>query len=108
VVGDRLDAADNWIAEHAERDDIVVSADIPLASRCLQKGAVVIDQRGGEFTEDNIGTALASRELSSHLRDLGNITGGPRPFSDRDRSRFLHRLDEAIRGIRRRNPGVTP
>jgi hypothetical protein len=108
VVGDRLDAADNWIAEHAERDDIVVSADIPLASRCLQKGAVAIDQRGGEFTEDNIGTALASRELSSHLRDLGNITGGPRPFSDRDRSRFLHRLDEAIRGIRRRNPGVTP
>jgi hypothetical protein len=108
VVGDRLDAADDWIAGHAEKDDIVVSADIPLASRCLQKGAVVIDQRGGEFTEDNIGTALASRELSSHLRDLGNITGGPRPFSDRDRSRFLHRLDEAIRGIRRRNPGVTP
>jgi uncharacterized protein YaiI (UPF0178 family) len=108
VVGDRLDAADDWIAEHAERDDIVVSADIPLASRCLQKGVVVIDQRGGEFTEDNIGTALAGRELSSHLRDLGNITGGPRPFSDRDRSRFLHRLDEAIRGVRRRNPGVKP
>lgn len=108
VVGDRLDAADDWIAEHAERDDIVVSADIPLAARCLQKGAIVIDQRGGEFTEDNIGTALMGRELSSHLRDLGNLTGGPRPFSDRDRSRFLHRLDEAIRGIRRRNPGTTP
>jgi uncharacterized protein YaiI (UPF0178 family) len=105
VVGDRLDAADDWITEHAEHDDIVVSADIPLASRCLKKGAVVIDQRGEEFTENNIGTALAGRELSSHLRDLGNITGGPRPFSDRDRSRFLHRLDEAIRVIRRRNPG---
>jgi uncharacterized protein YaiI (UPF0178 family) len=104
VVGDRLDAADDWIAEHAEKDDIVVSADIPLAARCIKKDAVVIDQRGGEFTEDNIGTALAGRELSSHLRDLGNITGGPRPFSDRDRSRFLHRLDEAIRSIRRRNP----
>jgi uncharacterized protein YaiI (UPF0178 family) len=107
VVGDRLDAADDWIVEHADRDDIVVSADIPLAARCLQKGVVVIDQRGGEFTEDNIGTALAGRELSSHLRDLGNLTGGPRPFGDRDRSRFLHRLDEAIRGVRRRNPGAT-
>jgi hypothetical protein len=104
VVGDRFDAADDWIVEHAERDDIVVSADIPLASRCLQKGAVVLDQRGGLFTEENIGSALASREISSHLRDLGTLTGGPRPFSDRDRSRFLHRLDEVIRGIRRRNP----
>jgi len=106
VVGDRFDAADDWIVEHAGRDDIVISADIPLASRCLKKGAVVLDQRGGEFTEDNIGAALAGRELSAHLRDLGTLTGGPPPFSarDRDRSRFLHRLDEAIRTIRRRNP----
>jgi len=72
----------------------------------LQKGAVVLDQRGGLFTVDNIGSALASREISSHLRDLGNLTGGPRPFSDRDRSRFLHRLDEAIRGFGA-EPGVT-
>ena len=104
VVGGRFDAADDWIVEHAGRDDIVISADIPLASRCLKKGAVVLDQRGGAFTEDNIGAALAGREILSHLRDLGTITGGPPPFSARDRSRFLHRLDETIRAIRRRNP----
>jgi len=103
VVGDRFDAADDWIVEHAGRDDIVVSADIPLASRCLKKGSVVLDQRGGAFTEDNIGAALAGRELSAHLRDLGTLTGGPPPFSARDRSRFLHRLDETIRAIQRRN-----
>ena len=105
VVGDRFDAADDWIVERCDRDDIVISGDIPLASRCLQKGAVVLDQRGGMFTEDNIGDALANRELLSHLRNLGTITGGPSPFDARDRSRFLHRLDEAIRTIRRRNPG---
>ena len=104
VVGDRFDAADDWIAEHAERDDIVITSDIPLASRCLRKGAVVLDQRGGAFTEENIGSALANRELLSHLRDLGTLTGGPLPFSARDRSRFLHRLDETIRAVHRRNP----
>ena len=104
VVGDRFDAADDWIVEHAAADDIVVSGDIPLASRCLKKGAIVLDQRGGAFTDDNIGEALARRELLSHLRDLGTTTGGPPPFSARDRSRFLHRLDEAIRTVRRRNP----
>ena len=105
VVGDRFDAADDWIVEHAGPDDIVIASDIPLASRCLRKGALVLDQRGGAFTEDNIGDALANRELLSHLRSLGTLTGGPPPFSARDRSRFLHRLDETIREIRRRNPG---
>jgi hypothetical protein len=104
IVNDRFDAADDWIVGHAVRDDIVITADIPLASRCLQAGVVVIDQRGGSFTEENIGGALASRELMSHLRDLGTITGGPPPFSAGDRSKFLHRLDEVIRAIRRRNP----
>jgi len=104
VVGGRFDAADDWIVEQAGRDDIVITADIPLAFRCLQKGAVVLDQRGGAFTEDNIGAALANREILAHLRDLGTLTGGPPPFEARDRSRFLHRLDEAIRAIRRRNP----
>jgi hypothetical protein len=104
VVGDGFDAADDWIVAHAVGDDIVITADIPLASRCLQTGAVVIDQRGGSFTEDNIGGALANRELLSHLRDLGSITGGPSPFSAGNRSKFLHRLDEVIRAIRRRNP----
>ena len=102
VVGERFDAADDWIVEHVAGDDIVISADIPLASRCLRKGAFVLDQRGGEFTEDNIGAALANRELLSHLRNLGTVTGGPPPFSARDRSRFLHRLDETINAIRRR------
>jgi uncharacterized protein len=104
VVGGRFDSADDWIVEHAVRDDIVITADIPLASRCLAKGAMVLDQRGGTFTEDNIGTALANREILSHLRDLGTLTGGPPPFGARDRSRFLHRLDETIRTLRRRNP----
>ena len=107
VVGDRFDAADDWIVEHAGTDDIVIAADIPLAARCLRKGTVVLDQRGGAFTEENIGAALANRELMSHLRDLGNITGGPAPFAARDRSRFLHRLDETIRTIRRRHPAAT-
>ena len=106
VVGDRFDAADDWIVEHAGADDIVIAADIPLAARCLKKGTVVLDQRGGAFTEENIGAALANRELMSHLRDLGNITGGPSPFAARDRSRFLHRLDETIRALRRRNPAA--
>lgn len=104
VVGDRFDAADDWIVERCVRDDLVITGDIPLASRCLKQGAVVLDQRGGLFTEDNIGEALANRELLSHLRNLGTITGGPSPFDARDRSRFLHRLDESIRAIRRRNP----
>ena len=102
VVGERFDAADDWIVEHVAGDDIVISADIPLASRCLRKGALVLDQRGGGFTEDNIGAALANRELLSHLRNLGTVTGGPPPFSARDHSRFLHRLDETINAIRRR------
>ena len=104
VVGGRFDAADDWIVEHTAPEDIVISSDIPLASRCLRKGAVVLDHRGGAFTEDNIGAALANREILSHLRDLGTLTGGPPPFSARDRSRFLHRLDETIRTVRRRNP----
>ena len=104
VLGERFDAADDWIVEPAGRDDIVISADIPLASRCLKNGAVVLDQRGGAFIEDNIGAALANPELLAQLRDLGTLTGGPSPFSARDRSRFLHRLDETVRAIRCRHP----
>lgn len=102
VVGGRFDAADDWIVEHAGMDDIVISADIPLASRCLKKGAHVIGTTGRAFTEENIGEALATRELLSHLRDLGETTGGPAPFDARDRSRFLHRLDETIQAVKRR------
>lgn len=102
VVGDGFDAADDWIAENVERDDIVITADIPLAARCLEKGATVIGSGGRPFTEDNIGDAMASRELLSELRETGEITGGPPPFAKKDRSRFLQRLDEAVHAIRRR------
>jgi uncharacterized protein YaiI (UPF0178 family) len=102
VVEGQFDAVDDWIVAHVGEDDIVISGDIPLASRCLKKGALVLGLKGRMFTEDNIGEALASRELLSHLRELGTITGGPAPFEKRDRSRFLQRLDEAIQSVRRR------
>ncbi len=102
VVDGQADAADDWIAAQASADDIVVSGDIPLAARCLAKGSAVLDLRGGAFTADNIGEALASRELLSHLRNLGTVTGGPPAIGPRDRSRFLHRLDETVQAIRRK------
>jgi len=107
VVGrGNLDAADDWIAERVSENDIVVSSDIPLASRCLAKGARVLDPKGRVFTPDSIGEALASRELSAHLREIGSLTGGPAPFEKRDRSRFLERLDHLIQTSRRgRAPG---
>ena len=103
VVEGKFDAADDWIVEHAGESDVVITADIPLASRCLKKQAMVLRPTGRDFTEENIGEALATRELMSHLRDLGTLTGGPAPFENRDRSRFLHRLDEIIQSIRRKN-----
>ena len=104
VVGEGFDEADDWIVEHVQADDIVVTADIPLASRCLKNGAQVIGSTGKPFTEDNIGSALATRELLSDLRGAGEITGGPPPMQNRDRSRFLQQLDEVIQCIRRKRP----
>lgn len=101
-VGDGLDAADDWIAEHAAADDIVLTADIPLADRALKKGARVLGFRGREFTVDTIGSALASRELMSHVRELGEISGGPAPFQPRDRSAYLGKLDQIIQALRRK------
>jgi len=101
VVDDGFDAADDWIVEHVQPHDIVVTADIPLASRCLEEGARVIGTTGKSFTEDNIGQAVATRDLLSGLRDAGEITGGPPPLKKRDRSRFLQQLDEMIQSIRR-------
>lgn len=101
-VDDGFDAADDWIAEQVGTGDIVITADIPLAARCLPKGARVLDAKGREFKEDSIGSALASRELLAELRDMGQMTGGPAPFEKKDRSRFLGKLDEVIQAIRRR------
>jgi len=101
VVDGQFNAADDWIVEHVNENDIVITGDIPLASRCLGKDARVLGPTGRVFTRDNIGEALASRELLSHLRDLGTLTRGPAPFEKRDRSRFLQRLDETIQAVRR-------
>lgn len=102
VVDQGLDAADDWIVEHLEADDIVITADIPLAARCIRRGAYVLGHTGKPFTDDNIGPALATRDLLSELRQFGEITGGPPPFDKRDRSRFLEGLDKAVNEIRRR------
>lgn len=102
VVGGGIDVADDWIVEHVEACDIVVTADIPLAARCLARGAAVLGSGGQAFTTDNIGAALATRGLLSELRELGEVTGGPSPFEKRDRSSFLQRLDESVNAIRRR------
>jgi hypothetical protein len=104
VVEDGFDAADDWIVEHVKPLDIVVTADIPLANRCLKKGARVIGPIGKPFTEKNIGQAVATRNLLSELRGAGEITGGPPPLEKRDRSRFLQQLDEVIQSIRRKHP----
>jgi uncharacterized protein YaiI (UPF0178 family) len=104
VVEGEFDAADDWIVEHVQPHDIVVTADIPLASRCLKEGAVVIGPTGRPFTEDNIGQAVATRDLLSDLRGAGEITGGPPPLKKRDRSLFLQQLDQVIQSIRREHP----
>ncbi|HEX4194261.1 MAG TPA: YaiI/YqxD family protein [Stellaceae bacterium] len=94
VVSDGADAADHWIAEHIGPGDICVTADIPLASRCLAKEAQALAPNGKVWSKDNIGNALAGREVSRHLRELGMTGGGPAPFSKADRSRFLQALDK--------------
>ena len=96
-----LDVADDWIVERVGVGDIVVSEDIILASRCLEKGARVLNPRGRVFTPESIGEALATRELMADLREAGTITGGPAPFGKADRSTFLQRLDEIINEVRR-------
>ncbi|HEV7238731.1 MAG TPA: YaiI/YqxD family protein [Thermoanaerobaculia bacterium] len=101
VVREGMDVADDWIAKHAGEGDIVITADIPLAARCLRNGARVIGTTGRPFTEDNVGGALATREILSELRGAGEVTYGPRPFEKQDRSRFLQALDTAIQAIRR-------
>jgi hypothetical protein len=106
VVKAGLDIADDWIVDHVQPRDIVVTTDIPLASRSLQAGARVISPMGKVFTEDNIGDAVATRDLLTDLRGAGEVTGGPPPITKRDRSRFLHQLDEIIQSIRREPPSA--
>ncbi len=101
VVEQGFDAADDWIAQRAGPGDIVVTADIPLAARCLAAGALALGTTGRPFTQDNIGDALATRELLSELRGAGEVTRGPAPFEPRDRSRFLQALDAAVHAARR-------
>lgn len=103
VVAAGPDVADDWIVEHVDVDDIVVTTDIPLASRCLQKDACAIKPSGKVFTEDNIGDALATRALMEDLRSAGEITGGPPPLKKSDKSQFLQELDKAIQAIRRKH-----
>jgi uncharacterized protein YaiI (UPF0178 family) len=105
AAGTSPDAADDWIAERAGKTDIVITADVPLASRCVKAGATVIAPNGRPYTEDSIGMTLAVRNLMQDLRSAGEVTGGPRPFSPRDRSAFLSALEEAIRRLQRAPPG---
>jgi len=101
VVDGAPDAADDWIAENVEAGDIVVTADIPLAARCLVAGARALGPDGRPFTEDSIGDALAARQLHAELREQGLLQGGPRPLAEKDRHRFLARLDQLVRDARR-------
>jgi uncharacterized protein YaiI (UPF0178 family) len=101
VVEAGADIADDWIAEHCGPGDIVVTNDIPLAGRALRAGAAAIAPNGRAFDEDSIGSALSQRALMEHLRSTGEITGGPKPFSPGDRSRFLQALDQAVVRARR-------
>jgi uncharacterized protein YaiI (UPF0178 family) len=101
VVTEGLDRADDWIADHIGEGDVAITADVPLADRCIKRGARVIAPNGRPFTLDSIGADLASRNLLTALRETGEIRGGGRPFTRQDRSRFLSALDAAVQAIRR-------
>jgi uncharacterized protein YaiI (UPF0178 family) len=96
VVRAGFGAADDWIAEQAGPGDVAVTADVPLAARCVARGAVAVDPRGRVLTADTIGEAVAVRDLMAGLRAGGEATGGPAPMGPRDRSRFLSALDQAV------------
>lgn len=101
IVTQGADAADDWIAEQIQKADICITNDIPLAARCLERGALAIKPNGEPFTENGIGMALANRELMKGLRESGEITGGPRPFNKSDRSAFLNRLETTVQTAKR-------
>ncbi len=101
VVSDGFDAADDWIAERADRRSVAITADILLADRCLKQGATVIAPNGKPFTTSSIGSAIATRAIMADLRAGGDAVGGPPPFTKADRSRFLQSLDEALVRLKR-------
>jgi uncharacterized protein YaiI (UPF0178 family) len=102
VVRGGFDMADDWIVERIGAGDVAITTDIPLAERCLAKGARVLGPKGHTFTEDAIGEAMATRALLDMLRQSGEFGGGPAPFGKPDRSRFLSKLDETLHAIRKR------
>ena len=104
VVGGDIDAADDWIAEHATAADVVLTADVPLAARVLRSGAICLDFRGGEYNPTRIGDALASRDLNAYLRSMGLPASGPPAFQPRDRSRFASKLDAVVGRAARARP----
>ena len=101
AAGPGMDAADDWIAMRVQNGDIVITSDVPLASRCVKAGAQVLAPNGKPFSEESIGMTLAVRNLMSDLRSAGEVTGGPRPFAAKDRSAFLSALDQTIRRVLR-------
>ena len=102
IVPEGPDVADDWIAERAGASDIVITADIPLAARCVRNGATVIGPTGKPFSEDSIGMTLATRNLMSDLRSAGAVTRGPPPLSRQHLSRFLSALDLAVTRLQRK------
>mgnify|MGYP000403867153 FL=1 len=101
IVDQGPDAADDWIADHIQKTDICITNDIPLAARCLERGALAIKPNGEPFTDNGIGMELANRELMQGLRESGEITGGPRPFRKSDRSAFLNHLETSVQTAKR-------
>jgi hypothetical protein len=101
VVDDGFDAADDWIVAHVAKGDIVICEDIPLASRCIAKGARVLTGRGGIYDENSIGAALAQRELMQYLRESGTVRGGHKPMQDRDRAVFQQELEKLIQSVKK-------
>lgn len=102
VVSGGFDAADDWIVEQSQANDIVVTTDILLADRCVKKKVRTLSPKGDEFTEDNIGDAVATRELMQNLRSMGEMRGGPAPMDKKARSKFLGTLDTIIQSLKRK------